>query len=137
MTWEEELKRMRIINEARDMFPNERNITEALRKYLSYLPKNERIPLHITKKDIPEKLDLDKHIERPRCPDCGFPFRFRLLHKNPDNYKVALVCGNPGCDNIFYTTQSISELMEDLKNNGLDKTGEGEQTKGYNTRDKV
>jgi len=27
--------------------------------------------------------------------------------------------------------------MEDLKNNGLDKTGEGEQTKGYNTRDKV
>jgi hypothetical protein len=116
MKWEDELYRMKIIQEAQDMFPNERNITVALKKYLSYIPKDKRIPLFITKKDAPVEMNLDKYIKRPTCPDCGFPMRFRLLHKNPDNFKVAILCSNPGCDTIFYTEKDIHELIQEFKN---------------------
>jgi hypothetical protein len=58
--------------------------------------------------------------ERPLCPDCNSPMRFRVLQPNNEGVNTQLVCEN--CDLVLDSDKTIQEwyqLLEKKNDNGL------------------
>lgn len=113
MTFEEQQIRLQTIMKAQTMFPDEKNITIALKKYKE--ATGDGIPLFITTKDTNRPLTPFDDYERIKCEECGADMMFRLCPENEEGIKTQLVCSNKDCDNVLNSEYSLQEWMGVLK----------------------
>lgn len=113
MTFEEQQERLQKIIKAKEMFPDEKNITVALQLYKD--ATGDPIPLFITTKDAPRPLTVMDNYERIPCSECGAEMLFRILPENEEGYHSQLVCGNEKCDTVLNSEYTLQEWMAVLK----------------------
>jgi hypothetical protein len=113
MTYEEFQERKKLINKAQDMFPDERNVTIAVRLYEQ--ATGEVIGMLNTKEHGHRKPTVMDDYERIPCEVCGADMMFRNLQENEEGFHSQLVCSNPQCDTILNSEFTLQEWMEVLK----------------------
>ena len=99
-------KRVNEVNKAFRIFsPLTNNMTEAFRLYLEVLAE-EQYDLFISAETYGNRsmTPIDDY-ERPLCPDCQSPMRFRMVPPNDENVNTQLVCGN--CDLVLDSEKTI------------------------------
>ena len=121
MNYNEFLHRILEVNKAFKIFsPLTNNMTEAFRLYQEVLAE-EKMELFISIEafgNIP-MTPIDDY-ERPLCPDCNSPMRFRIIPPNEENVNTQLVCEN--CDLVLDSEKTIQEwyqLLEKKSDNGI------------------
>jgi hypothetical protein len=113
-TYKEQMERINTIIKAKDMFPEERNITVALRKYKDVT--GDPIEVMVSTRDYGNKpTSFMDDYERILCPECGADMLFRILPENEEGFKTRLECSNKTCKNAINSEYSIIEWMQVLK----------------------
>jgi len=116
MTIEELIIRQNKIAAAFAMFPEERNVQQAIIKYNETLPEEERISVFINTADVPKRtVNIIDLYGRPECPNCGAYMMIRPLPPNSDGYKSQLVCDNEDCDTVLNSIYTVEEWVNALK----------------------
>lgn len=121
MNYNEFLHRILEVNKAFKIFsPLTNNMTEAFRLYQEVLAE-EKMELFISIEAFGNRpmTPIDDY-ERPLCPDCNSPMRFRIIPPNEENVNTQLVCEN--CDLVLDSEKTIQEwyqLLEKKSDNGL------------------
>lgn len=124
--YEEFQKRVNEVNKAFRIFsPLTNNMTEAFRIYLEVLAE-EQYDLFISAEVYGNRpmTPIDDY-ERPLCPDCNSPMRFRILQPNDEGVNTQLVCEE--CDLVLDSEKTIQEwyqLLEKKSDNGLPENTE-------------
>jgi hypothetical protein len=126
LTFEEFNRRTNEVNKAYRIFkPLTNNITEAYRIYLEVLAE-EKFDLFISMEVNGNRpMTPMDDFERPLCPDCQSPMRFRILQPNDEGVNTQLVC--EGCDLVLDSEKTIQEwyqLLEKKNDNGLPENTE-------------
>ena len=121
MNFDEFNKRVNEVNKAYRIFsPLTNNMTEAFRLYQEVLAE-ERMELFVSTEVMGNRpLTPMDDFERPLCPDCNSPMRFRIIPPNEENVNTQLVCEN--CDLVLDSEKTIQEwyqLLEKKSDNGL------------------
>ncbi len=113
---EDRLYRQAVVAEALMMFPDEKFVGDAIRKYNELLLPEERVPVRITTDTYGHgrvsELDL---IQRPECPTCGTAMSIRRLGKNDDGFKTQLSCLDPKCDTVVNSEFTYEEWYDACK----------------------
>ena len=121
MNYNEFLHRILEVNKAFKIFsPLTNNMTEAFRLYQEVLAE-EKMELFISIEAFGNRpmTPIDDY-ERPLCPDCNSPMRFRIIPPNEENVNTQLVCEN--CDLVLDSEKTIQEwyqLLEKKSDNGI------------------
>ena len=121
MNYNEFLHRILEVNKAFKIFsPLTNNMTEAFRLYQEVLAE-EKMELFISIEAFGNRpmTPIDDY-ERPLCPDCNSPMRFRIIPPNDENVNTQLVCEN--CDLVLDSEKTIQEwyqLLEKKSDSGL------------------
>lgn len=120
MNYEEFQKRINEVNKAYRIFkPLTNNMTDAFRLYQEVLAE-EKMEIFISSEVNNRPLTPVDDYERPLCPDCNSPMRFRIIPQNDENVNTQLVCEN--CDLVLDSEKTIQEwyqLLEKKNDNGL------------------
>ena len=118
--------RINEVNKAYRIFnPLTNNMTEAFRLYQEVLAE-EKMEVFISSSVGGNRpmTPMDDY-ERPLCPDCDNPMRFRVLQPNDDGVNTQLVCEN--CDLVLDSEKTIQEwyqLLEKKNDSGLSQDTE-------------
>ena len=121
MNYNEFLHRTLEVNKAYRIFsPLTNNMTEAFRLYQEVLAE-ERMELFVSTAVMGNRpiTPMDDY-ERPLCPDCNSPMRFRMIPPNDEGVNTQLVCEN--CDLVLDSEKTIQEwyqLLEKKSDSGL------------------
>ena len=121
MNYNEFQHRILEVNKAFKIFsPLTNNMTEAFRLYQEVLAE-EKMELFISIEAFGNRpmTPIDDY-ERPLCPDCNSPMRFRIIPPNEENVNTQLVCEN--CDLVLDSEKTIQEwyqLLEKKSDNGI------------------
>jgi hypothetical protein len=121
MNFNEFNKRVNEVNKAFKIFsPLTNNMTDAFRLYQEVLAE-ERMEIFVSTAVMGNRpmTPIDDY-ERPLCPDCNSPMRFRVLQPNNEGVNTQLVCEN--CDLVLDSDKTIQEwyqLLEKKNDNGL------------------
>ena len=121
LNFEEFQKRINEVNKASKIFaPLTNNMTEAFRLYQEVLAE-EKMQVFVSSATGGNRpvTPMD-NLERPSCPDCNSPMRFRIIPPNDENVNTQLVCEN--CDLVLDSEKTIHEwykLLEKKSDNGL------------------
>jgi hypothetical protein len=121
MNYNEFLHRTLEVNKAYRIFsPLTNNMTEAFRLYQEVLAE-ERMELFVSTEVMGNRpLTPMDDFERPLCPDCNSPMRFRMIPPNDEGVNTQLVCEN--CDLVLDSEKTIQEwyqLLEKKNDSGL------------------
>ena len=121
MSYNEFRHRVSEVNKAYRIFkPLTNNMTEAFRLYQEVLAE-ERMELFVSTEVMGNRpLTPMDDFERPLCPDCNNPMRFRIIPPNDENVNTQLVCEN--CDLVLDSEKTIQEwyqLLEKKSDSGL------------------
>ena len=126
LNYREFQKRINEVNKAYRIFnPLTNNMTEAFRLYQEVLAE-EKMEVFISSSVGGNRpmTPMDDY-ERPLCPDCDNPMRFRVLQPNDDGVNTQLVCEN--CDLVLDSEKTIQEwyqLLEKKNDSGLSQDTE-------------
>jgi len=121
MNYTEFQHRVNEVNKAYRIFkPLTTNMTEAFRLYQEVLAE-EKMELFISIEAFGNRpmTPIDDY-ERPLCPDCNSPMRFRIIPPNEENVNTQLVCEN--CDLVLDSEKTIQEwyqMLEKKSDNGI------------------
>jgi hypothetical protein len=121
MNFDEFQHRILEVNKAYRIFkPLTNNMTEAFRLYQEVLAE-ERMEIFVSTAVMGNRpITPMDDFERPVCPDCNSPMRFRVLQPNNEGVNTQLVC--EGCDLVLDSEKTIQEwyqLLEKKNDNGL------------------
>ena len=101
------------------------NMTDAFRLYQEVLAE-ERMELFVSTEVMGNRpLTPMDDFERPLCPDCNSPMRFRIIPPNDENVNTQLVCEN--CDLVLDSEKTIQEwykILEKKSDSGLPENTE-------------
>jgi len=126
LNFDEFQNRINEVNKAYRIFnPLTNNMTEAFRLYQEVLAE-EKMEVFISSSVGGNRpmTPMDDY-ERPLCPDCDNPMRFRVLQPNDDGVNTQLVCEN--CDLVLDSEKTIQEwyqLLEKKNDSGLSQDTE-------------
>ena len=113
------------VNKAYRIFsPLTNNMTEAFRLYQEVLAE-ERMEVFVSTAAGNRPLTPLDDFERPLCPDCNSPMRFRIIPPNDENVNTQLVCEN--CDLVLDSEKTIQEwykILEKKSDSGLPENTE-------------
>ena len=121
MNFDEFQKRINEVNKAYRIFkPLTNNMTEAFRLYQEVLAE-EKMEIFVSVEVFGNKpmTPVDDY-ERPLCPDCNSPMRFRMIPPNDEGVNTQLVCEK--CDLVLDSEKTIQEwyqLLEKKSDSGL------------------
>jgi hypothetical protein len=126
MNFDEFQHRTNEVNKAYRIFsPLTNNMTEAFRLYQEVLAE-EKMELFVSTAVMGNRpMTPMDDFERPVCPDCNSPMRFRILQPNDEGVNTQLVC--EGCDLVLDSEKTIQEwyqLLEKKNDNGLPENTE-------------
>jgi hypothetical protein len=121
MNYNEFLHRILEVNKAYRIFkPLTNNMTEAFRLYQEVLAE-EKMEIFVSAAVMGNRpMTPMDDCERPLCPDCNSPMRFRIIPPNDENVNTQLVCEN--CDLVLDSEKTIQEwyqLLEKKSDSGL------------------
>ena len=121
MNYNEFLHRTLEVNKAYRIFsPLTNNMTEAFRLYQEVLAE-ERMELFVSTAVMGNRpITPMDDFERPLCPDCNSPMRFRMIPPNDEGVNTQLVCES--CDLVLDSEKTIQEwyqLLEKKSDSGL------------------
>jgi hypothetical protein len=121
MNYNEFQHRILEVNKAYRIFkPLTNNMTEAFRLYQEVLAE-ERMEIFVSTAVMGNRpITPMDDFERPVCPDCNSPMRFRVLQPNNEGVNTQLVC--EGCDLVLDSEKTIQEwyqLLEKKNDSGL------------------
>ena len=126
LTYEEFQKRVTEVNKAAKIFaPLTNNISEAFKLYQEVLAEEQMeifVSTAVMGKQAMTPMD---DFERPLCPDCNSPMRFRIIPPNDENVNTQLVCEN--CDLVLDSEKTIQEwykILEKKSDSGLPENTE-------------
>ena len=113
--------RVNEVNKAYRIFkPLTNNMTEAFRLYQEVLAE-ERMELFVSTEVMGNRpITPMDDFERPLCPDCNSPMRFRIIPPNDENVNTQLVCEN--CDLVLDSEKTIQEwykILEKKSDSGI------------------
>jgi hypothetical protein len=126
LNFEEFQKRINEVNKASKIFaPLTNNVSKAFELYQEVLAE-EKMKVFISSSVGGNRpmTPMDDY-ERPLCPDCDNPMRFRVLQPNDENVNTQLVCEN--CDLVLDSEKTIQEwyqLLEKKNDSGLSQNTE-------------
>ncbi len=126
LNFEEFQKRINEVNKASKIFaPLTNNVSKAFELYQEVLAE-EKMEVFISSSVGGNRpmTPMDDY-ERPLCPDCDNPMRFRVLQPNDDGVNTQLVCEN--CDLVLDSEKTIQEwyqLLEKKNDSGLSQDTE-------------
>jgi hypothetical protein len=126
MNFDEFQHRTNEVNKAFKIFsPLTNNMTDAFRLYQEVLAE-ERMEIFVSTAVMGNRpmTPIDDY-ERPLCPDCNSPMRFRVLQPNNEGVNTQLVC--EGCDLVLDSEKTIQEwyqLLEKKNDSGLPENTE-------------
>ncbi|MDD2296818.1 MAG: hypothetical protein PHX79_03275 [Sphaerochaetaceae bacterium] len=121
MNFDEFQNRISEVNKAYRIFkPLTNNMTEAFRLYQEVLAE-EKMEIFVSTAVFGNRsmTPMDDY-ERPLCPDCNSPMRFRMIPPNDEGVNTQLVCEN--CDLVLDSEKTMQEwfnLLEKKSDNGL------------------
>jgi hypothetical protein len=113
MTYDEQQERLLKIQKAQAMFPEEKNMSVAIKLYEQ--ATGEIIGRLNTKDHGNKPKTIMDDYNRVPCDVCGTDMQFRVLNKNDEGYKTQLVCSKPECDNVLNSEFDIGQWRELLK----------------------
>ena len=121
MNYNEFLHRILEVNKAFKIFsPLTNNMTEAFRLYQEVLAE-EKMEIFVSAAVMGNRpMTPMDDFERPLCPDCQNPMRFRIVPPNDEGVNTQLVCEN--CDLVLDSEKTIQEwyqLLEKKSDSGL------------------
>jgi len=121
MNYNEFLHRILEVNKAFKIFsPLTNNMTEAFRLYQEVLAE-EKMEIFVSAAVMGNRpMTPMDDCERPLCPDCNSPMRFRIIPPNDENVNTQLVCEN--CDLVLDSEKTIQEwyqMLEKKSDNGI------------------
>lgn len=131
LTAEEFSDRMMALQRARHIFIETgltNNITVAFQVYQEVFAEREREIFISTFNAMKMLTPMDRY-ERPECPDCGAPMRFRQVPENPEGIRAQLVCS--ACDTVLSSENDIQWWMENLKVKDEQSSGIPERTETF------
>jgi hypothetical protein len=114
MNFDEFQHRTNEVNKAFKIFsPLTNNMTDAFRLYQEVLAE-ERMEIFVSTAVMGNRpmTPIDDY-ERPLCPDCNSPMRFRVLQPNNEGVNTQLVC--EGCDLVLDSEKTIQEWYQLLE----------------------
>ena len=126
MNFDEFQHRVSEVNKAYRIFkPLTNNMTDAFRLYQEVLAE-EKMEIFVSVEVFGNKpmTPVDDY-ERPLCPDCNSPMRFRMIPPNDENVNTQLVCEN--CDLVLDSEKTIQEwykILEKKSDSGLPENTE-------------
>jgi len=121
LTYEEFHKRIEEVEKASKIFaPLTNNVSKAFELYQEVLAE-EKMEVFISSSVGGNRpmTPMDDY-ERPLCPDCQKPMRFRVLQPNDEDVNTQLVCEN--CDLVLDSEKTMQEwfnLLEKKSDSGL------------------
>ena len=121
MNFDEFQKRISEVNKAYRIFkPLTNNMTEAFRLYQEVLAE-EKMEIFVSVEVFGNKpmTPVDDY-ERPLCPDCNSPMRFRMIPPNDEGVNTQLVCEN--CDLVLDSEKTMQDwfnLLEKKSDSGI------------------
>jgi hypothetical protein len=126
LTFEEFNRRTNEVNKAYRIFkPLTNNMTDAFRLYQEVLAE-EKMELFVSTAVMGNRpMTPMDDFERPLCPDCQSPMRFRPVPQNDEGVNTQLVCEN--CDLVLDSEKTIQEwyqMLEKKSDNGLSEDTE-------------
>ena len=126
MNYNEFQHRILEVNKAYRIFkPLTNNMTEAFRLYQEVLAE-EKMEIFVSAAVMGNRpMTPMDDCERPLCPDCNSPMRFRIIPPNDENVNTQLVCEN--CDLVLDSEKTIQEwyqLLEKKNDSGLSQNTE-------------
>lgn len=126
MNYAEFQHRTNEVNKAYRIFsPLTNNMTEAFRLYQEVLAE-EKMEIFVSTAVFGNRpMTPIDDFERPLCPDCNSPMRFRVLKPNDEDVNTQLVCEN--CDLVLDSDKTIQEwyqLLEKKNDSGLSQNTE-------------
>jgi hypothetical protein len=126
LTFEEFNRRTNEVNKAYRIFkPLTNNMTDAFRLYQEVLAE-ERMEIFVSTAVMGNRsMTPMDDFERPLCPDCQSPMRFRPVPQNDEGVNTQLVCEN--CDLVLDSEKTIQEwyqMLEKKSDNGLSEDTE-------------
>lgn len=117
LTRDEFIDRTRAVLRAKNIFIDSgvtNNISVAFELYQKILADREReIELNTIAAGSRNRTIMDKY-ERPLCPVCNNPMRFRRVPENTEGIKIQLICENPKCDTVLDSDKDIQWWMSIL-----------------------
>ena len=119
-------KRVTEVNKAFRIFsPLTNNMTDAFILYQEVLAE-EKMDIMIPASSMANRpMTPFDDKERPLCPDCQSPMRFRPVPQNDEGVNTQLVCEN--CDLVLDSEKTIQEwyqMLEKKSDNGLSEDTE-------------
>ena len=126
MNFDEFQNRISEVNKAYRIFkPLTNNMTEAFRLYQEVLAE-EKMEIFVSVEVFGNKpmTPVDDY-ERPLCPDCNSPMRFRMIPPNDEGVNTQLVCEN--CDLVLDSEKTMQEwfnLLEKKSDSGIPENAE-------------
>lgn len=126
INFEEFQKRVNEVNKAGKIFaPLTNNITDAFTLYQEILAE-ERMEVFVSVGVMGSRpLTPMDDFERPLCPDCNSPMRFRIIPPNDEGVNTQLVCEN--CDLVLDSEKTIQEwyqILEKKSDSGIPENAE-------------
>jgi hypothetical protein len=121
LSFDEFQKRINEVNKAYRIFkPLTNNMTEAFRLYQDVLAE-EKMEVSLPSEAFGERppTPFDDR-ERPLCPDCNSPMRFRMIPQNDEGVNTQLVCEK--CDLVLDSEKTMQEwlnLLEKKSDSGI------------------
>lgn len=126
MNFMEFQKRVNEVNKAYRIFkPLTNNMTDAFRLYQEVLAEEKMEVFISTSTGGNRPVTPMDNLERPSCPDCNSPMRFRMIPPNDEGVNTQLVCEN--CDLVLDSEKTMQEwfnLLEKKSDNGLPENAE-------------
>ena len=126
MNYTEFQKRILEVNKASKIFaPLTNNISKAFELYQEVLAEEKMEVFISTSTGGSKPQSPFDDYERPLCPDCNSPMRFRIIPPNDENVNTQLVCEN--CDLVLDSEKTIQEwyqLLEKKSDSGLPENTE-------------
>jgi hypothetical protein len=126
MNYAEFSKRVTEVNKAYRIFkPLTNNMTDAFRLYQEVLAE-EKMEIFVSAATMGNRpMTPMDDFERPLCPDCNSPMRFRPVPQNDEGVNTQLVCEN--CDLVLDSEKTMQEwyqMLEKKSDNGLPENTE-------------
>jgi hypothetical protein len=114
-------KRINEVNKAYRIFnPLTNNMTEAFRLYQEVLAEEKMELFMFVEAWGNRPMTPVDDYERPLCPDCQSPMRFRMIPPNDEGVITQLVCEN--CDLVLDSEKTMPEwfkILEKKNDSGL------------------
>ena len=121
MNFKEFQKRVLEINKATRIFtPLTNNISKAFELYQEVLAEEKMEVFISTSTGGNRPVTPMDNLERPSCPDCNSPMRFRMIPPNDEGVNTQLVCEN--CDLVLDSEKTMQEwyqLLEKKSDSGI------------------